>query len=616
MEEAAFTVGDAIDNGEKICVYGDYDCDGVTATALLYSFLKDEGADVFYYIPSRESEGYGLNNEAIDVINEKGASLIVTVDNGISSLDEAEYIYSLGMKLVVTDHHQLSEKLPKAEAVINPYREENELTFRDYCGVGVAFKLACAVYEGDTNDLIQKYIDLVAIGTVADVVPLVDENRAFVKAGLEKINHFPRKSIEIMKKVVSGYTDVKDYNSNDIAFLISPRINSMGRMDEAYKALEFLLDEDEESCKFKLEQLNTENAHRQEAERKTLEDVERQLSEKPSLLNNRVIVVSGDGYQNGVVGLAASHIVEKYGKPAFIIGVDENGIARGSARSVEGFNIFEAISYCSDDLIRFGGHPLAAGITLKKENLDLFTKHINEYALNKYEIMPPLSINVDCKISPKYLTLDLVDELSVLEPFGASNPQPVFGVFNLTIIGVTPLSEGKHIRLDLDKNGARIRAIKFRTLFDEFPYKAGDTVNIAVKLSKNFYKERSSVLIQIIDIHLASVDEDKYFKEKNDYEYFRLTKKGAKSLYPDRECCALLYRYLKANGGFEYDTDELYFRLQNRMSYAQLIFALAAFTQAGLIKTNGRITLLPTEKKVELENTDILRTVRERLNIG
>lgn len=616
MEEAAFTIGDAVDIGEKICIYGDYDCDGVTSTALLYSFLKDEGADVFYYIPSRENEGYGLNKDAIDYIKSEGADLIITVDNGINSVDEAEYIYSLGMRLVITDHHQIGEKLPRAEAVVNPYREENELEFRDYCGVGVAFKLISAMYEGDVNDLRSKYIDLVAIGTIADVVPLTHENRAFVRAGLNMINENPRPCIQAFKSSMTSYDKGKSYSANDIAFQLCPRINAMGRMDEANKAVSFLLEEDEEKCSFKFEQLSIENAHRQEVEKSILDDIEAQIAKNPKLLNRRVLVFSGKGYHNGVVGIVASHIVEKYAKPAFVVGIDENGIARGSARSIDGFNIFEAISECSEGLIRFGGHPLAAGVTLEAEKLDEFTNRINAFALEKYKVMPALSLTIDCRISPEYLSLDLVESLKVLEPYGASNPQPVFGVFGLIIAGITPLSEGKHIKLSLEKKGKAIRVVMFNQSFEDFPYHKGDRVNAAVKISRNFFKEKNYLSIQALDIHLSSLDEEKYYREKSDYEYYKMTGKGDKSLYPSRDVCAEVYRYLKANGGFRYEIDELYFRLQSKVNFAQLVFALTAFKQAGLIKIGDTIELLPAKEKVRLEDTRILKSVRERLDIG
>lgn len=615
MEEAAFTIGDAVDTGEKICIYGDYDCDGVTSTALLYSFLKEEGADVFYYIPSREGEGYGLNKDAVDYIKEQGTELIVTVDNGISSVDEAEYIYSLGMKLVITDHHQLGSELPRAEAVINPYREENTLEFRDYCGVGVAFKLVSAMYEGDINDITDKYIDLVAIGTIADVVPLISENRAFVKAGLNKINNEPRNSIAVFKKVMANNEYGKVYGANDIAFQLCPRINAMGRMDDANKAVEFLLEEDIEKCKFRFEQLNTENAHRQEVEKSILDDVERQIRENPKLLNRRVLVFCGKYYHNGVVGIVASHIVEKYGKPTFIICIDENGIARGSARSVEGFNIHEAISACKDDLIRYGGHPLAAGVTLNESEIENFVKHINGYAIENYSVMPSPSITVDCRISLDYLSLGLVDNLEVLEPYGAMNPRPVFGVFGLEIKEVTPLSEGKHTRLFLEKKGKTIRVVLFGVPFDDFPYGVGDTVNIAAKISKNLFKEKYYLSIQAVDVHLSSLDEDRYYKEKNDYEDYKITRDVKREMYPSREDCAFVYRYIKNCGGYKFGLDELYFRLQSKVNFSQLAFALTAFKQAGLIEYGGGIKLLPADGKVNLEDTKILKTLRERLNI-
>ena len=389
MEEASFVIGDAVDAGEKICIYGDYDCDGVTSTALLLSFLQSEGADVFYYIPDRINEGYGMNAAAIDKIKEQDAQLIITVDNGISSVDEAEYIYSLGMRLVITDHHQLGETLPRAEAIVNPHREENDLEFCDYCGVGVVFKLVQAMYEGDVKEIIEEYIDLVAIGTLADVVPLVHENRSFVREGIKKINNYPRPALEAFVNA----NGIKEYTSGEIVYQLCPKINAMGRMSSADKAVEFLISDDSEDCDYKYEQLCLENSRRQETERQILDDVIKTLEENPLLSSERVIVVSGKGYHHGVTGIVASHIMDRYSKPAFVISVDEDGIARGSARSVDGFNIYEAISACSDDLIRFGGHPLAAGITLKEENIVRGREAVNALCrtrnIQSAEIMKP-----------------------------------------------------------------------------------------------------------------------------------------------------------------------------------------------------------------------------------
>lgn len=607
MDEAVFCIGEAIDNGEKICIYGDYDCDGVTSTALLFSFLKNEGADVCYYIPDRESEGYGLNCNAVKRISEMGVSLIITVDNGISSFEQADYIYELGMKLVITDHHQIGDSMPRAEAIINPHREDNDLPFCDYCGVGVAFKLVCAMYDGDVDFLIDSYIDLVAIGTIADVVPLIYENRAFVRAGLKKINESPRLAIKTFKEMNAAN---KKYGSTDIAFQLCPRLNAAGRMGDASRAVEFLISNDEDDCRFKCTQLNGENSHRQEIEKNILDDIDKRIKQNPKLVSDRVIVIAGEGYHHGVVGIAAAHILEKYSKPVIIIGVDEQGIGCGSARSVEGFNIYDAICACSDDLIKFGGHPLAAGITLNVENIDLFRKHINEYSFKKYQIMPVQELTIDCKLSPFYLNFDLADSLDALEPYGAMNPQAVFGIYKMKLVNVTSLSKGKHVRMELEKNSRRIHVIRFSYAYDDFPFKTGDLLNLAVKVSKNLYHEKMYLSVQAVDIKLADSDDDKYFSEKNKYELFKLTGKGDKSLYPERDICALVYRYLKANGGYDFGLENLYFRLQDKLSYGQLMFALKAFSQSGLISINNKIIINNIDNKVNLEETQIMKFLK------
>lgn len=606
MEEASFVIGDAVDNGEKICIYGDYDSDGVTSTALLYSYLKDEGADVCYYIPDRETEGYGLNNSAVDKIYDMGVHLIVTVDNGISAVDEANHIYELGMSLVITDHHQLANELPKAEAIVNPHRPENNLSFRDYCGVGVAFKLICAMSDEDISVLLDRYADFVAIGTIADVMPLTNENRAFVRAGLEKINSNPRPSIEALIKSNGN----KKYSSTDVAFQFCPRINAMGRMGDASRAVEFLISEDEQDCTFMCQQLNLENSHRQETEKEIFDSIEKQIMDNPSLVKGRVIVISGEGYHFGVIGIVASRIVEKYGKPAIIIGIDENGVAHGSARSIVGFNIFEAISSCEDELVRFGGHPLAAGITLEKDKIDLFRKKINDYALGAYPSMPAQELVLDCKLSPFYLTLDLIDNLEKLEPYGEGNPQAVFGIFNMKLVSVSPLSEGKHIRLELEKKGRRIKVVKFGTRPENFPYSVGDVLNLAVKASKNLYRDKMYLSVQAVDIRLASTDDDKYFAEKNLFDIYEAVGKPSKSLYPDRNVCGKIYNYLKKNGGYNYSVEDLYFRLQNDITYGQLMIALGAFSDAGLINISDKITLNPVSSKVNLEETNTIKALK------
>lgn len=613
MDKAVARIENAIDFGEKITIYGDYDCDGVTATALLLSFLKSMGADVDYYIPSRETEGYGMNFGAIDKICESGTKLIITVDNGVSSVKEADYIYSLGMELVVTDHHQIPEKLPKAAAVINPHRVENNVKFRDFAGVGVAFKLVCALY-GDTEDMLFQYADLVAIGTIADVMPLMSENRGLVKKGLELINDNSRLGIEELKKVACDRDRV--LTSTDVAFIICPRINAAGRIDHASKALELLVSEDYNDASLRAEQLNINNSHRQEIETEIFENIKEQIEKNPSLVQDRVIVIAGNNYHQGVVGIVASRVLDEYGKPVIIIGIDEDNNARGSARSIDGFNIFEAVSYCSDLLVQYGGHPRAAGMGLKAENIDAFREKINEYALKYHPVMPMETFNIDCKLSPFYLDLNLVDSLTVLEPYGESNPQAVFALVGLTLLSVTPIGEGKHIRFECEKKGKKLRIVKFKTTAEEFPYKIGDKIDVAVKISKNLYKEKYYLSIQAVDVRRNGIDDDRYFSEKSIYELFNLGKNNDVSVFANREICSVIYKTLKSNGGWNHSIDDLYFSLKN-VTYGQLKFAIKAFEESGLISTeNNKIKVLDVKSKVDLMNSPSMKSLKGRLNIG
>lgn len=612
MQAAAQRIQAALDTGERICVYGDYDCDGVTATALLYSFLETMGADVLYYIPDREKEGYGLNTAAVDHLFAKGTKLIVTVDNGISSFDEADYIYQKGMELVITDHHQVGERLPRAEAVVNPYREENELPFRDFAGVGVAFKLACALYDGDISELIEGYSDLVAIGTVADLVPLTGENRGLVRAGLHAINHTPRIGVQALKEAVGGEGI---YSAADVAFRLCPRINAAGRLDSALRALELLLCETDEDAAFHAAQLCEENQHRQQLEHSILADIEQKIKQQPALLQDRVLVLAGEGYHPGVVGIVASHLVERYGKPAIVIGIKEDGTACGSARSIEGFNLFEAICACADILLRYGGHPMAAGMGLAAKDIDGFRTKINAFAAEKYPRMPVQHLVLDCKLSPFYLTTELAESLSLLEPCGAGNAQAVFGLYGMELVSVTPLSEGKHIRLEVQKKGKRIKMVQFGMSPEQFPFLVGETVDCAVQVSKNLYKGRTYLSVRAQEIRRSGIDDDLYFAQLYDYQQFVQGTPPAYAVYPDRAVCSDVYRFLKSRDGWRFGFDELYFALQKRVTYAQLQFVIQAFLQAGLIEQQDGIALRQVQTKADLDGTPVLKALKGRMGI-
>lgn len=614
MDKAVSRINTALENDEKICIYGDYDCDGVTSTALLFSFFESMGADVIYYIPNRLSDGYGMNTDAIDYIKSQGTDLIITVDNGISAIEEAKYIASLGMELIVTDHHQIGDELPKAAAVINPHRNDNEITFTDYAGVGVAFKLACAVYDGDAGDLLEQYADLVAIGTIGDVVPIKSENRSFTKYGISLINQNSRLGIAALRQAAGNYDD--ELSAVDIAFQICPRINAAGRMDDAERAVELLLSDDYEEARFKAAQLNDENIHRHQVETNILDSIKEKIDSDSSLAQDRVIVIEGEGFHHGVIGIVAAHLVTCYNKPAIVIGIDENGDCTGSARSVDGFNIFDAISSCSDVLTHFGGHPLAAGLGLKKSDIPEFREQINRYARKNYPVMPVQTLKLDCKLSPFYINLDLVDSLVALEPYGAENPEAVFGLFNVNLISVTPISDGKHVRFEVEKKGKVFRIVQFRTTVDEIPYKKGDKLDFAVKISKSLFKGKYYLSIKSVGVRKNGIDDDRYFREKADYELFDLGNNSKTEICPDRNCFTVIYRFLRQNNGWKYTLEDLYFALDQAVTYGQLCYAVKAFEEAGLISTaNSSISLNNYTGKADLESTNVIKTLKGRLNI-
>lgn len=614
MDKAVERITMALESDQKICIYGDYDCDGVTSTALLYSFFESIGADVIYYIPNRLTDGYGMNFGTIDYIKSQDVDLIVTVDNGISSFDEADYIYSLGMELIVTDHHQIGDRLPRAYAVVNPHREDNDIDFRDFAGVGVAFKLACAIDGGDVEEMIALYADLVAIGTIGDIVPLVSENRGLVRAGLELINMNVREGINALR--IAAGNDDRELTATDVAFQICPRINAAGRMDHAKKAVELLISEDYNDAKFKAQQLNDNNIYRHEVETDIIDAIHSKIAEEPALVEDRVIIIDGRNFHHGVIGIVASNIVSAYGKPAMIIGVDDDGEGTGSARSIDGFNIYDAIASCSDMLTHFGGHPLAAGFGIREEDIPQFRKKINEFAKANYPVMPPETLHIDCKLSPFYLDTDLVDNLKVLEPYGAKNPEAVFGLFNVELVNVTPIGDGKHIRIEVQKKGRKFKVVKFKTSVDEFAYKQGDFIDLAVKVSKNIFKGKYYLSIRAVDIRKSKIDDDIYFNQKSDYELFKLGMNNKTEMYPTREIFAVIYKFLKKNNGWQYSFDDLYFALEQRVPYGTLKFAIEAFEQAGLLVVNNdKIILKQVAEKAVLENTQVMITLKGRLNI-
>ncbi len=610
MDKAVERINEALSKGEKIAVYGDYDADGVTAAALLTLYFKSLGVEVLTYIPDRNAEGYGLNMKAVKSLSEEGVQLIITVDNGISAFKEAQYIKELGMDLVITDHHKATSEIPEAVAVVNPHRPDCPSSYKDFCGVGVAFKLICALNEGDDEEMLSRYADIVTVGTIGDVMSLTGENRKIVKAGLELINKGENAGLAALKEV-SGVKD-KTLSSTSVAFSLVPRINAIGRMSHAQKALELLLCEDKEQALILAREIDVSNALRQEKEREIIEEVRKQIEQNPEILNQRLLIFSGENWHGGVIGIVAARLVSAYGKPCIVI-TDDGREAKGSARSIDGFSLYDAVSSAKNLLEHYGGHVLAAGFGMKSENLPAFKQAMYEYA--KTVEMPFAQNIIDCKLRAEVVDADILPLIASLEPFGQGNPQPVFGLFGVEITAIQPIGGGKHLRLTVRKNGSTVTAVFFGETVSDFPYQIGDRVDLAVRLERNEYMSQVKVGVYIKDIRMSGTDDLRYLKSVRLYEKLMrkevLTKKQAQYLQITRDEIAEVYRYIKKCGEWKGDFDVLCYRLgDDGASACKVLTAIEVLSELGILrKDKDAVYLNDTAKKVNLEDSALLSYV-------
>lgn len=613
MDKAAARITRAVDNMEKIAVYGDYDADGVTSTAMLYSYLETRGADVIFYIPQREGEGYGMNMGAVEYLKEQGVSLIVTVDNGISSVQEVARANELGIDVVVTDHHRPQEILPDAVAVVDAYRPDDTSPYKHFSGVGIAFKLLMALEDGagDVEDLLEAYSDLAAIGTIGDIVPLTGENRTLIRAGLERLSQSDRPGMQALLENagIAG----KALTSTNVAFTLVPRINATGRMGAPERAVRLLISGYEEEAEVLSEEICADNEERRRVEAEIAEAAFADIEAK-GYMKERVVVVDGENWHHGVIGIVASRVTERCGKPCMIISRGETE-AKGSGRSIEGFSLFEAICACSDLLIKFGGHPMAAGITLKPENIEAFRKRINQYAAEHFPQMPTQTVTLDCKLNPAALSVSMAQSLTQLEPFGNGNPQPVFGLFNMELSNVTPVGGGGHLRLTLEKNGAVITAMRFNTKPEELPYHIGDKIDLAVQLEAREFRGQPSLTVIVRDMKFAAFNTEKNIASLASFEKWQrgevLSAEDKNRLYPDRACLAAIYRALRTVNGKETDQVRFVSQFGKDMTLGLFKTALLVFEERGLVHSEiaddtFTATLIETSGKTDITRSPVL----------
>ncbi|MCI5573852.1 MAG: single-stranded-DNA-specific exonuclease RecJ [Faecalibacterium prausnitzii] len=612
MHKACQRIWQAIDNGETIVVYGDYDVDGVTATALLYQHLKGMGATVKCMLPSREGDGYGLSKNAIQSIHDKGCQLIVTVDNGISAVEEAEFAAQLGVDLIITDHHLPPEQLPKAVAVVDPRREDDTSPFKGLCGAGVAFKLCAALDGCPAEEMLDYCGDLAAVGTVADVMPLTGENRTLVKAGLRQLQQTDRPGIEALLEEV-GLAG-KPVTAENVSYAIAPRINAAGRMDSAVTALQLVLCEDPDRAAELAHKLNQINVQRQETETQIFQAVQQQLKQQPDCLEDRVMLLWGRDWHPGVIGIVASRMVERTGRPVIIVTVDQQGEGKGSGRSVQGFNLHACIGSCADLLIRYGGHAMAAGLSVREENLPELRRRLNEWAARECPVLHTPPLCCDLAIHLDRITVDSVRRLEQLAPYGAENPTPVFLLQNAVLDGVYPVSEGKHSRLRLRQGNASIYAVWFGMAPEQLPYATGDVVDAALNLSVYDAPRGAQLSGRIIDLHpagLGSCTAEQAALVQALRRGAPLTPDQKTLITPPRSHIIAVYRELQARRWHAEDMQPLCAKLGEENTGKTLV-AVTALEQVGLITAAQRGSakfweLVPSTGKKNIADAPVLK---------
>ncbi len=614
MDKAVERIQRAVEEGEKICIYGDYDCDGITATALLYIHLQNIGADVFFYIPDRDQEGYGMNLKAIDAIADQGAHLIVTVDNGISAVEEIAYAVGLGIDVVVTDHHQPRETLPVCTAVVNPHRKDQQAIFRDLAGVGVAFKLVCALEQDDGKEMLEYYADLVTLGTVADVVPLLGENRYIVQQGLKSLQY--TQNVGLAALISASGLAQKELDVRSVGFVLAPRINAAGRLGQVEKALELLLCEDEETAAILAEELCDYNQKRQALEAAILKDVAVFIGKNPSLLHQRILLIAGKGWHSGVIGIVSARVVEKFGKPCILF-CEENGQLRGSGRSVEGFDLIDCISQCHNLLDQYGGHPAAAGLTLQTDCYEEFSMQIQQTAAQMADYMPSPVLRIDKSVVVQEVTMPELKALQQLEPFGSSNELPVFLYERCRIEGIYMMGAGKHLRLKLNQDGHSFYAVYFGMPPENFYYQVGEIVDIAANCGINIYQNKEQLTVKIKDIQLSGFFQEGYFAGREQYDRFYRSEpfleNSVSCSIPDRTSLGRLYRKLRDGGPFYGDYISLFMRFGTKEeNYCCFRLGMEILMERGLIqvkreKKGFSFSVIEVKQKVDLEQSPLMQ---------
>ena len=651
MDRAVERILRAVREKEKICIYGDYDVDRVTSVTVLYLYLTSLGAQVSIKIPTREKEGYGVSFQAVERLSEEGARLVITVDTGITATEEVEYAKTLGVDFVVTDHHECREELPKACAVVNPHRADCPYPFKELAGVGVVFKVLCAcemhrcrekgepIVDG-IRRICMEYADLTAVGTIADVMPVIDENRMIVSLGLRLMEHTNRAGlkalIEASTSKKSADDQKKKITAGMIGFTIAPRINAAGRISDASIAVRLLLEQDGERAKEAAEELCEINRQRQAEENRIAVAAYEQIEDDVDFGRNLVIVLDSNDWKQGIIGIVASRITERYGLPSILISFECSGgeetpfdDGKGSGRSIKGMNLVEALRYCEDLLVKYGGHELAAGLTVKRGNLEEFKSRINQYAKEVLsEDAFQICIEADCELDMTKVTMSFAQELLTLEPFGVGNATPLFTMKNVHVRRIAGIGGGKHTRMLLEKDGICVTALYFGISESDLGFETGDQIDVLFQLDINDYKNTQSVQMILQDARLAESYISALTAQRRRYEEIC---EGAsffqeEMILPDRQDFARVYQLLRReyrSGTNVLDQKTILKLLETgentpEINYIKLKYILRIFNEMNVCEVtepNGDIyqfRVTYNTSKINIEKSSILKKLRSQ----
>lgn len=654
MHRAVERIALAVERKEKVTVYGDYDVDGVTSVCTLYLYLKSLGLEVDYYIPNRIGEGYGVSETAISSLAESGTKLIVTVDTGITADAEVEFAKSIGVEFLITDHHECRQVIPDACAVVNPHRPDCPSRFKELAGVGVVFKFICACEEKFTGksradsalSIVSKYADLVAIGTIADVMPIKEENRLIVSYGLKIIEKSPRVGLAALIEAASGKNEAQRYankrkqikiSSSYIGFTLAPRINAAGRIRTAGMAVELFLTEDYEQAYTIAVQLCDANRERQNEENRIVEEANKKI-EKFGYDKMPVIVLDADNWHHGVIGIVSSRITERYSRPSILISFEGNegdipspdDVGKGSGRSIKGMNLVDALCYCSEELVKFGGHELAAGLSVTRENLDAFRRKINEYAAEKLteENMIP-TVEADLEIALSDASISLADNLRILEPYGVGNPVPAFVIRDITLSEIAPVSEGKHTRMAFTNGKNVVVGMFFSCNPETLGVYVGDKVDVLFNLDINEWSGRRNAQLIIRDIKQSEALSSMY---KTKSERFAQIWSGDKILpgenvIPNRDDFAVVYRLIISavrSGSDTLSLRDILYRLSKTgekgidlIKLSIIIKVMQELNIVGIVELGEgvyKFSMQYRSGKAELEKSNLLKRLRAQQN--